>query len=73
MMLIKLFKMVSNKQMHSEVPYVSKISDSLSVMGSENKQKLEEAKTAHSGPIIGTHSGTFHCDEVLACTMLLYT
>jgi uncharacterized UPF0160 family protein len=59
--------------MHSEIPYYSKIVDSLIVMGSEKKQVLEEAKSAHQGPVIGTHSGTFHCDEVLACTMLLYT
>ena len=25
------------------------------------------------GSVIGTHSDSFHCDEVLACTMLLYT
>ena len=24
-------------------------------------------------PLIGTHSEVFHCDEVLATTMLLYT
>ena len=23
-----------------------------------------------SPPVIGTHNGTFHCDEVLACYML---
>jgi hypothetical protein len=22
------------------------------------------------GPVIGTHSGAFHCDEALACAML---
>ena len=23
-----------------------------------------------AGPVIGTHSGAFHCDEALACAML---
>ena len=27
-------------------------------------------KKLHSVKIIGTHNGTFHCDEVLACCML---
>ncbi len=30
-------------------------------------------RAAYPGVVIGTHSDTFHCDEVLACTMLLYT
>lgn len=29
-----------------------------------------EAKVAKGTPVIGTHDGTFHCDEVLACWML---
>lgn len=57
---------------HPEVGYVSKIVDTITIIGSEDP-KLEEALEAHDGPTIGTHSGTFHCDEVLALTMLLYT
>ncbi|XP_028396435.1 UPF0160 protein MYG1, mitochondrial-like [Dendronephthya gigantea] len=29
-----------------------------------------QAKRVNPGKIIGTHNGTFHCDEVLACCML---
>jgi uncharacterized UPF0160 family protein len=42
-------------------------------MGSTNPTILEQAKHNFKGCVIGTHSDTFHCDEVLACTMLLYT
>ena len=35
---------------------------------------LEDQKVVFADRIsIGTHSGAFHCDEVLACSMLLYT
>jgi uncharacterized UPF0160 family protein len=50
-----------------------KVVDSINIVGSEDILKLEEIKATHKGPTIGTHSGNFHCDEVLACTMLLYT
>lgn len=30
----------------------------------------EGVKLSKGNPIIGTHDGTFHCDEVLACWML---
>lgn len=58
---------------HSEIPYVSKIVDSLIIIGSEDKDLLQHHRNSYKGSVIGTHSGHFHCDEVLACTMLLYT
>ena len=39
------------------------------VAGHEIVSKHEELKNA-SEVTIGTHSGTFHCDEALACAML---
>lgn len=63
---------MQTSQRHSEIGYVSKIVDSVKIIGSEDP-KLEALLEEHDGPTIGTHSGTFHCDEVLACTMLLYT
>ena len=33
-------------------------------------QSASPAKRHHSTVTIGTHNGTFHCDEVLACYML---
>ena len=65
--------MVSSLLSQSEIKYTSKIVDSLNVIGSNNKDLLEAKRQAHPGTVIGTHSDTFHCDEVLACTMLLYT
>ena len=58
---------------HTEIPYVSKIVDSLIIIGSEDKDLLQQHRDSFKGSVIGTHSGSFHCDEVLACTMLLYT
>lgn len=65
--------MVSSLLSQSEIKYTSKIVDSLNVIGSVDKKVLEAKRQAHLGAVIGTHSDTFHCDEVLACTMLLYT
>jgi len=42
-------------------------------MGSNNSEMLAANRTAYPGAVIGTHCDAFHCDEVLACTMLLYT
>ena len=36
----------------------------------ELKNDLPEAKKPLISPKIGTHNGTFHCDEALACFML---
>lgn len=42
-------------------------------MGSQDVEELQRVLQVHKGSVIGTHSDTFHCDEVLACTMLMYT
>ena len=34
---------------------------------------MDDARALGTKGIIGTHSEVFHCDEVLATTMLLYT
>lgn len=57
----------------SEIKYTSKITEALTVMGHQDSAKLELMKEQFKGRVIGTHSDSFHCDEVLACTMLLYT
>lgn len=36
----------------------------------KNDSDTPEAKKALISPKIGTHNGTFHCDEALACFML---
>jgi len=36
-------------------------------------EKLEDVKSLAPATFIGTHSGVFHCDEVLACSLLKYT
>ena len=61
--------------LHSEIPYRSKVVDSLTIIGPEQADEFGIALKKHDGlgNVIGTHNGTFHCDEVLACTMLLYT
>ena len=58
--------------------YVSKITDSLVIIGTENKDKfttdyLENQELRSQTKLIGTHSDVFHCDEVMATTMMLYT
>ena len=57
----------------SDLKYTSKITDALTVLGSTNPETLNQVKQKFKGCVIGTHSDTFHGDEVLACTMLLYT
>ena len=53
--------------------YTSKITDDLRVMGTEDMEEFEKVKAESGKTLIGTHSDSFHCDEVLATTMLLYT
>jgi len=52
------------------------VTDDLIVMGTEDMEKfesqIETAKTSQM-KVIGTHSDAFHCDEVLATTLLRYT
>ena len=40
------------------------------VSSSIRMQSEAEPKEEHGAKTIGTHSGLFHCDEVLACYML---
>ena len=72
-MLLKLFKKMVSYGQSSDLKYTSKITDALTVLGSTNPETLNQVKQKFKGCVIGTHSDTFHCDEVLACTMLLYT
>jgi len=58
--------------------YTSKITDELVVVGTEDKDKftadyLENQLLRSQFKLIGTHSDAFHCDEILATTMMLYT
>jgi hypothetical protein len=59
-------------QTFSEFSYVSRVPDSLQVLPAENQVAVENARKL-APKIIGTHSEVFHCDEVVATTMLLYT
>ena len=59
---------------YKDLPYTSKITDDLIVMGTEDGgEQFEKIKAETKKTLIGTHSDTFHCDEALAITMLLYT
>lgn len=62
-------------QSYKEFIYKSRISESLKVSPGDNTKAFEEFKSSlkEDQRIIGTHSEVFHCDEVLATTMLLYT
>lgn len=61
-------------QNYQDLPYVSKITDDLVVMGTEDGgEEFTKVGGETTKKLIGTHSDTFHCDEVLATTMLLYT
>lgn len=58
----------------AEFTYKSRITDFLKVLPGDSQKALDEARVAlGTKAIIGTHSEVFHCDEVLATTMLLYT
>ena len=58
--------------------YTSVVTDALEVVGTENKEEfkakyLDNAELRAKYKLIGTHSEAFHCDEVLATSMLLRT
>lgn len=55
--------------------YTSKVTKDLVVMGTEDMDAYNKVvqEPGRSAQLIGTHSDAFHCDEVLATTMLLYT
>jgi len=61
-------------QAYKDLPYTSKVTPELLIAGT---QKLDDftkfRETLGEKLIIGTHSDKFHCDEVLACSMLLWT
>ena len=58
--------------------YTSLITQNLQVIGTEDrdlfiKDYLDNKELRSKYKLIGTHSGAFHCDEVLATSMLLRT
>lgn len=57
--------------------YKSIVTAELQVVGTENKeefkQKFLQPEIRQEFKLIGTHSDSFHCDEVLATSMLLRT
>lgn len=58
--------------------YTSRITDDLVVVGTKNKEEftknyLNNAELRSKKKLVGTHSDCFHCDEVMATSMLLYT
>lgn len=57
--------------MTEDLEYQSKITDDLVVMGTEDMEAFEKVKAETTKKLIGTHSDSFHCDEVLATAMLL--
>ena len=67
--------MVSTSE-YVDISYTSHVRDDLLVLGTENKEeslaKVQAARDAGQ-KVICTHSDAFHCDEVLASVMLLYT
>ena len=61
-------------ELTEELEFRSMVTDELIVMGTEDMEKFDKLKaeqTSTSKKLIGTHSDGFHCDEVLACAMLL--
>ena len=68
--------MVEAAKVGIDLTYKSVVTDELIVMGSEDMEKFEsQIQTAQASQmkVIGTHSDAFHCDEVLATTLLRYT
>ena len=56
-----------------ELEYRSKVTDDLVVMGTHDMEAFEKVKAETTKKLLGTHSDGFHCDEVVACAMLLQT
>ena len=56
-----------------DLEYRSVVTDDLIVMGTEDMEKFEKVKAETTKMLVGTHSDSFHCDEVLATAMLLQT
>jgi len=58
--------------------YESVVTDSLQVIGTEDKEAflrdyLNNEEVRKEYKLMGTHSGAFHCDEVMASALLLRT
>ena len=60
-------------ELTEELEYRSMVTDDLLVMGTEDMEAFDKLKAETTKKLIGTHSDTFHCDEVMACVMLLQT
>lgn len=66
--------MESHQPTNFEFTFKSRIAETLLVKPAENLKAVEELREQTGGnKIIGTHSEVFHCDEVVATTILLYT
>ena len=71
----------SEENQNSNLGYTSKVTNDVIVIGAEKEPVFEQAlkdqgidiENLKNHVTVGTHSGPFHCDEVMACTMLLYT
>ena len=58
-------------ELTENLEYQSRVTDDLVVMGTEDMEKFDKVKAETTKQLIGTHSDSFHCDEVLATVMLL--
>ena len=58
-------------ELTEDLEYQSRVTDDLLVMGTQDKDKFNEIRGATTKKLLGTHSQSFHCDEVLATAMLL--
>lgn len=54
-----------------DLEFQSRVTDDLIVMGTEDMEKFEKVKAETTKKLVGTHCDSFHCDEVLATSMLL--
>jgi len=58
--------------------YTSVVTSDLQVIGTENKEAflkdvMNNKELRSKYRLMGTHSGTFHCDEVMASVLMLRT
>ena len=58
--------------------YTSRVTPQLQIVGTEDKEQftknfLENQELRSKYKLLGTHSETFHCDEVMATALLQYT
>lgn len=60
-------------ELTEDLQYNSRVTDTLVVMGTEDREAFDKVRAETSLKIIGTHSDSFHCDEVLATVLLLQT